>query len=800
MKKNQIFKILTVMCFLANNIANAQFTSGNLTVFQAGDGSTSLVNTGNPIVLKEFSTLGAMTYSMVVPNTSTNALVVSGSATSEGFLSLSADGKYLVFAGYAQSLPNATSLAGASAATINRGIGMVGNAGLSSYSIVASSGSFFTSNNIRGAAAIDNNHCWGSGANQGTNYFGPASTPTNVQSTKVNLRSINIFNNQLYASSQVASGTPTDIGVYTIGTGTPITSGQTASCVIVTGASSQPAQFYFNNSGTICYVADQRNSALGGIQKWVYSANTWSLAYTLPTGTTAIGATGVVADFSGNVPIVYATTNESSSNRLIAVIDNGALSTATTLANANTASTVFRGLAFSPCAAPTLTLSSNTNFCADQSLSLTASATGGGPYSYTWTGIGVFSSTNVATPTVTGAATGIYTLFASNACGVNSETISVIVNPLPSISVNSITICTGQSATLTATGASTYLWSNNSSTSSIVVSPASNSNYTVVGTSTAGCVNSATTQVLVTTAPSITVNSPTICSGQNAILTANGVNTFTWSNGANTNSISVAPLANTVYTVTGSLVGCIGTSSNTATVYVNPSPTISISGNTITCSGSSVVLTASGATSYSWSNGSTTSSTTVTPTATTVYAVMGTNANNCSHSLTTTVTVTGAPILTVSATSTLICAGETVTLSVTGANTYSWSEGTTTSVSIVSPTSTTNYTVNGTIGANCSSAKQITINVNACTSLQSNKDTNLQMSIFPNPASEKIMLNFNNGESKTIRLIDLLGREVYASTTADKNVIINLSPSLKGIYFVVIDANNQRLNQKLMIE
>jgi hypothetical protein len=103
-------------------------------------------------------------------------------------------------------------------------------------------------------------------------------------------------------------GSPADIGVYAIGNGTPTGSAQTLSTVINSGSGALPGQFYFNPSGTICYVADARNSSTGGIQKWVLSNGSFSLAYTLPTGTSNIGAYGVVADFSSPVPKVYATT------------------------------------------------------------------------------------------------------------------------------------------------------------------------------------------------------------------------------------------------------------------------------------------------------------------------------------------------------------------------------------------------------------------------------------------------------------------------------------------------------------
>jgi hypothetical protein len=77
----------------------AQFTNGNITVLQIGDGVATLTNTGNPIVLREFSPLGIPAYTLAIP-TGIAALLNSGTATSEGALSLSANGHFLVFGGY----------------------------------------------------------------------------------------------------------------------------------------------------------------------------------------------------------------------------------------------------------------------------------------------------------------------------------------------------------------------------------------------------------------------------------------------------------------------------------------------------------------------------------------------------------------------------------------------------------------------------------------------------------------------------------------------------------------------------
>jgi hypothetical protein len=342
-------KALFAFILLGGYSLNAQFSNGNLVVLQAGDGVTTLTNTGNPIILREFMPNGTPAFSVAVPSGSNNPIIISGAASSEGVLSLSSNQKYLVFGGYAAALPgNTIALAASGSSVINRAAGVVSASG--SYTQVAVSSSMYSGNNLRSVASDGAGNFWGAGGNDGTDYLG-AGTPTNVQNVKTNSRVVALFNNQLYLSTQSAAGTQTNLGIYSIGNGTSIASGQTITPVIITGAGSQPAQFFFNATSDVCYVADQRTvTAMGGIQKWVYSAPNWSLAYTLGSGAANVGAFGVVADFSGTNPIIYATTSESSANRLISIVDAGPSSTATTLATAGSNS-IFRGIAFTPTSA-----------------------------------------------------------------------------------------------------------------------------------------------------------------------------------------------------------------------------------------------------------------------------------------------------------------------------------------------------------------------------------------------------------------------------------------------------------------
>ena len=127
--------------------------------------------------------------------------------------------------------------------------------------------------------------------------------------------------------------------------------------------------------------------------------------------------------------------------------------------------------------------------------------------------------------------------------------------------------------------------------------------------------------------PAITVNTPTVCDGTAATLTANGIDSYSWSTGQTTSSITDSPNTTTTYTINGTLSGCPA-SPTTATIVVNPIPNVSSTSST-TCPGVASTITASGANSYLWSTGETTISITDIPASTTTYTVTGTS-NNCS--------------------------------------------------------------------------------------------------------------------------------------------------------------------------
>jgi hypothetical protein len=352
---NSMRKIVLIIgiCLSMVNM-NAQFTTGRIVVLQVGD-SVALSNAGTQMSLVEFTTTGTPGFVVNIPATGAGQHVMSGTATSEGLITLSTDQTKLIIPGY--SAPEGTAgIAATTSATVSRAIATVTASGVYTQSVLTNS--FYSANNIRSACSDGTGNFWATGGNTGYCYLGTG-TPAIVSSSPLtNLRAASIvLGNLTYSTS---SGT--NRGIYQI-TGTPITGPQTATLVVNTGSSSSPFQYAANFASNVVYIADDRSTATGGgIQKWVFSGS-WTLAYTLDCGN-SVGARGLIADFSGTNPVLYVTTADGTNNRLIKFTDAGAGSPFTLLATAPN-NTAFRGLAFSPNSTPpptpTVSLSVSTN-------------------------------------------------------------------------------------------------------------------------------------------------------------------------------------------------------------------------------------------------------------------------------------------------------------------------------------------------------------------------------------------------------------------------------------------------------
>lgn len=276
---------------------------------------------------------------------------------------------------------------------------------------------------------------------------------------------------------------------------------------------------------------------------------------------------------------------------------------------------------------PTIAVTTGSDtICSGSSSVLTAS----GASTYVWSSGG----TN-ATETVSPAATSTYTVTGTDANGcTGTGTFTVVVNPLPTISVSgNTTLCTGDNTTLTASGGTSYVWNTSATTTTISVTPATTTSYTVIGTDANGCQNTGTVTVTVNAPPvaGITGNTTT-CIGTPVTLTGSGNGTYNWSTGGTGTTETVNPTGTTTYTLIVSVGSCADTA--TYTVSVNPLPTADAGADATIVIGSSTTLNGSGGTSYSWSpstglNCSNCQSPDASPTVTTVYTLTVTDANGC---------------------------------------------------------------------------------------------------------------------------------------------------------------------------
>ena len=322
----------------AGNTSAVPFAAGYLAVLRVGDGTESLGSSGNSVFIDQFTTNGTLAGSIAIPDNATNALVMSGSAASEGALTRSADGRLLVLAGYNLALTNAallsSSLANASATNCPRAIGVVDAMG--NFALVGATSNQYSENNMRSGTSDGLGNYWGAGATSGTFYFGSGPTST-IQTNVPNAIVIQDIGGSLYFSTQKITN-----GLWKI-PGTPHTPVTHAAVFLDAGSKAGTVGFALNPSATTAYLADETIKGVGGIERWDFSGGVWAMTYAF-INLTNVGARGVAADFSGAHPLIYATTAENRTNRLVAITDTGASSTVITLATAGV-NQIFRGVA-----------------------------------------------------------------------------------------------------------------------------------------------------------------------------------------------------------------------------------------------------------------------------------------------------------------------------------------------------------------------------------------------------------------------------------------------------------------------
>ena len=304
----------------------------------------------------------------------------------------------------------------------------------------------------------------------------------------------------------------------------------------------------------------------------------------------------------------------------------------------------------------TVSASNNGPKCQGTAITMTASSTQAG-LTYNWTGPVGFTPQSGVTATTTVAGTYTVVATASNGCTASNTTI-VVVNPNPTIAVDSKTVCLGGSATLTATGCvGNVTWNTGATGTTLTITPAAvgEVTYTATCTNANGCIATNTGKITTVAKPTVSLGPDVeICLGKSIDLVATGCagGTLTWNQGitSTTANVTVSPTVTTTYVVTcktSTNDGC--TVTDDIIVKVNPNPTGSIPAISPICQTETLSLlsgTWTNATSYKWAGPNTFSSTAQNPTITNTslaaagtYTLTVTSASGCTTTATVAVTV-----------------------------------------------------------------------------------------------------------------------------------------------------------------
>ncbi|HTA61244.1 MAG TPA: T9SS type A sorting domain-containing protein, partial [Bacteroidia bacterium] len=301
--------------------------------------------------------------------------------------------------------------------------------------------------------------------------------------------------------------------------------------------------------------------------------------------------------------------------------------------------------------------------------------------------------------------------------------------------------------------------------------------------------------ITINSLPTVTINSPTVCAGIMATLTASGTaTTYTWSTNATTVSISATPTVTTNYTVTATDAnGCNNIA--TTSINVNSLPNVTASATTLTlCAGGSTTLRGGGASIYVWTGSVTDGVGFTPPTGTNTYTVTGTDGNNCSNTATKTIVVNALPD------NSTTLNGVVIKANLSGA-TYQWINcANNTAIAgataqLYTATANGNYKVfvNNTTCTDTSACVSVTT-----VGIEQHTANANQISIYPNPNNGSFVITTSE-HANTIMVTDIFGNELMSVIPNGKTTNINLSAQPSGVYFIKIIANGSQTVKRIII-
>lgn len=299
----------------------------------------------------------------------------------------------------------------------------------------------------------------------------------------------------------------------------------------------------------------------------------------------------------------------------------------------------------------------------------------------------IANSTEEIPPAITYDRPGVYNINLTTNEGLSTQGSfckQVVVLSATHTPLQSKSICSGDSVLLTSTSATGNNWNTGSTSNSIYAKQPGM--YWVQSVNAGGCVNTDSFSLAVKPYPVVNLGKDTaICDNASLLLQAvNAGATYLWQNGQTGATINVQQPG--LYHVTVTKEGC--TAKDSVNISLLSLPVTSIMGQTVICKEGKTNLTASGGTAYTWfpSTGLSTASgasTTASPQSTTKYVVSVANEYGCTAKDSIIINVTPKPVFTAFSSKPVLCLGDTVSLTASGADSYAW----TPSTSVLSPDS-----------------------------------------------------------------------------------------------------------------
>ena len=390
--------------------------------------------------------------------------------------------------------------------------------------------------------------------------------------------------------------------------------------------------------------------------------------------------------------------------------------------------------------------------------------------------------------------------FLDNTTFASSE--FTLANPMAPLTItqgNNLLLCPSGNQAISIPGGNygQILWNTGAVTNAIAVSQSTANFYFV--TVQSNCLIGIDTIFVTNMVLNASATTNSICSGASTTLGVIGnANSYTWQPGTLTGTIaSVSPTASTIFTLFAGGSNCVGTQTVGVTVFALPQ--LSIAGQDSICLGSVLSLTVSGASTYSWSNGNVGPVSSATPNANSAYTVFGVDGNLCENTKTISIEVVPLPTVTAQSSRSVICKNENAVITAGGALSYLWSHNNSSSISVVvSPTSTTVYTLTGYNSFGCAKTSFFTQTVNACVGIQETGVNQIVLSVVPNPNNgEFTIVSQENGD---LKLFNELGQIISSSRlNEDNSWQLKLSGLSKGVYFVVLTSSNQLISKKIIV-